>query len=135
MSAKDPIDIVLAFLERINARDVAGICDLMTEDHLFLDGLGNRVQGRETMRKGWTSYFAWFPDYQVSREDIFSHGDVVAAFGSAQGTYAVSGKLPKQNHWSTPAAWKAVVRDGLIAEWHVYADNQLARKIMGWPNP
>jgi hypothetical protein len=40
-----------------------------------------------------------------------------------------------ENHWNAPAAWRAVVRDGLIAEWQVYADNQSARKIMGVQNP
>jgi len=55
--------------------------------------------------------------------------------GSARGTYAAGSKLPKENHWEIPAAWKAVVRNGQIAEWHVYADNQPARKIMGQSNP
>ena len=135
MSSKAPVDVVLAFMERINATDVEQLCALMSDDHLFIDGLGNRMQGREVMRKGWTSYFRMFPDYRVSHTEIFSQGEVVAVFGSAEATFAVDGKLPKQNHWSVPAAWRAVVRGGLIAEWQVYADNQAARKIMGWPNP
>jgi len=122
-------------MERINARDVEGLCALMSEDHVFVDGLGNRMQGREAMRKGWAGYFHMFPDYRVSHEEIFSQGDVVAAFGAAEGTYSVGGKLPKENHWSVPAAWRAVVRNGLIAEWQVYTDNQPARKILGAPNP
>jgi ketosteroid isomerase-like protein len=135
MSRKLPVDTVLAFLEQINARNVDGLCALMTEDHVFVDGLGNRMQGREVMRNGWAGYFRMFPDYRVSHTDIFSEGDVVAAFGSAEGTLAVKEELPKENHWSVPAAWRAVVRDGLIAEWQVYADNQSARKIMGMQNP
>ena len=135
MSSTSPVDAVLAFMDRINAADVEGLCALMTEDHLFVDGLGNRVHGREAMRKGWAGYFRMFPDYRVSHEEIFSHGDVVAAFGTAEGTYAVDGKLLKENHWSVPAAWRAVVHNGLIAEWQVYADNQAARKILGLPNP
>ena len=53
MSGKLPVDTVLAFLEQINAGNVGGLCALMTEDHLFVDRLGNHVQGREAMRKGW----------------------------------------------------------------------------------
>ena len=87
------------------------------------------------MRKGWAEYFRLFPDYRVSHTDIFSQGDVVAAFGSAEGTLAVKGELPKENHSSAPAAWRAVVRDGLITEWQVYADIQSARKIMAVQNP
>ena len=135
MSTREPVEVVLAFLDRISARDVDGLCALMTEDHLLVDGLGNRMRGRDVMRKAWTTYFALFPDYRVSHAEIFSQGEVVAAFGSAEGTYAVNGKLPKENHWSAPAAWRAIVRDGLVAEWQVYADNQAARKIMGSPTP
>ena len=135
MSGKSPVDTVLAFLEQINARSADGLCALMTEDHVFLDGLGNRMQGKEAMRKAWTGYFRMFPDYRVSHTDIFSRGDVVAAFGTAEGTLAVKEQLSKENHWSVPSAWRAVVENGLIAEWQVYADNQSARKIMGMQNP
>jgi ketosteroid isomerase-like protein len=135
MMGKSPVDTVIAFLEQINAHNVDELCALMTEDHAFLDGLGNRTQGREAMRKGWAGYFRMFPDYRVSHRDIFSEGEVVAAFGSAEGTLAVKEDLLQENHWSAPAAWRAVVRNGLIAEWQVYADNQSARKIMGVQNP
>jgi len=135
MFGKEPVQVVLAFLEAINTADVEKLCALMTDDHVFVDGLGNRVQGKESMRKAWTGYFQWFPDYRVCHDEIFSHGEVVAAFGSAEGTYAAKGKLSKENQWSAPAAWKAVVRNGLVAEWRVYADNQAAREIMGLSNP
>jgi ketosteroid isomerase-like protein len=135
MAAKAPVEVVLAFMDRINARDVGQLCALMTEDHLFVDGLANRIQGRETMRKGWTMYFGMFPDYRVSHTEIFSQGNVVGCFGYAEGTFAAKGELPKENHWNVPAAWRAVVHDGLVAEWQVYADNQQARKIMGVPSP
>jgi uncharacterized protein (TIGR02246 family) len=131
MEARDAVTIVLQFIERINAADVDGLCALMTEDHVFIDGLGNRVQGREKMRAGWQGYFAWFPDYRISHEEIFRDRDVVAVFGTASATYARGGKLSKENHWEIPAAWKAVVRNGRIAEWRVYCDNQPARKLLG----
>lgn len=135
MSNREPIAVVLAFLGAINARDVDKLCALMSEDHVFVDGLGNRVQGKESMRKGWLGYFQWFPDYRVSHEEIFAQGEVVAAFGSAEGTYAPKGAISRENHWLVPAAWEAVVRDGLVKEWRVYADNQPARKIMDQANP
>jgi ketosteroid isomerase-like protein len=135
MNTTAPVDVVLAFMNCINAADVDGLCALMSKDHLFVDGLGNRLRGREAMRQAWAGYFRMFPDYRVAHEEIFSQGDVVASFGTAEGTYAAGGKLPKENHWSVPAAWRAVVRNGLITEWQVYADNQAARKIMGLPNP
>jgi ketosteroid isomerase-like protein len=131
MATPAPTEVVLAFMERINAGDVDGIVALLTDDHVFVDGLGNRVVGKEKMRGGWKYYFSMFPDYRVSHEEVFADRDVVAVFGSATGTLAVKGALPKENHWEAPAAWKAVVRDGKIAEWRVYCDNQPARKILG----
>jgi ketosteroid isomerase-like protein len=135
VNPKQPVPVVLEFMDRINAADVEGVCRLMTEDHVFIDGLGNRFAGRESMRAGWKMYFSWFPDYRVSHQEIFQEHASVAVFGVASGTYAVNGKLPTENHWQIPAAWRAVVRDGQIAEWRVYCDNQPARKLMDEKNP
>lgn len=135
MDSGEPVAIVLRFIERVNAADVDGLCSLLTEDHVFIDGLGNRFTGRETLRAGWQSYFAWFPDYRISHEEIFQNQDVVAVFGAASGTFAVGGKLPKENHWEVPAAWKGVVKNSQIAEWRVYCDNQPARKLLGDKSP
>ena len=135
VKTKEAVAIVLEFMDRINAADVDGLCRLMTEDHVFVDGLGNRFIGREKMRAGWKMYFSLFPDYRVLDEEIFQEHNIVAVFGLASGTYAMNGKLPRENYWQIPAAWKAVVRDAQIAEWRVYCDNQPARKLMGEKNP
>jgi ketosteroid isomerase-like protein len=135
MASKHPIEIVLSFVDRINAHNVEGICALLTPDHVLVDSLGSKFSGVENLRKGWASYFTWFPDYAISHEDILGSGQIVLLTGSARGTYAVGGKLPKENYWEVLAAWKAVIRNNQIAEWHVYADNQPARKIMGQTNP
>ena len=45
-------------------------------------------------------------------------------FGSAGGTIAANRKLPPENKWRTPAAWRAVVEGRLVKEWQVYADNK-----------
>ena len=127
---KEPIDVVLAFMERINAHDVDGVCALMTEDHVFVDSDGTRVAGREAMRAGWATYLGWFPDYHISREETFAQGDVVAIFGTARGTYAGDGRQAARPPWEIPAAWKAVVREGRIAEWRVYANVEAVRRQM-----
>jgi len=59
--ANTAVDVALAFVDRINCHDVGGLVALMTEDHLFVDGLGQVVRGREQMEKGWLRYFSWFP--------------------------------------------------------------------------
>ncbi len=130
MNAENPIDIALSFVEKINAHDVAGLCELMPEDHVFVDSLGNVIHGRETIGAGWKGYFAWFPDYEISITKMFHDGNEVALFGTARGTYCVDGNLLNENKWEIPAAWRAVVRDGLIAEWQVCADNSPVLRIM-----
>ena len=60
----------------------------------------------------------------MSHEDIFQSGNIVALFGAAGGTISVKGKLPAENKWRTPAAWRAVVEEDLVKEWRVYADNK-----------
>jgi len=65
-------------------------------------------------------------------------GPVTAMFGRAGGTYSPDGRVLPQNRWARrdrggsgeTAAWKAVVRDGLVAEWRVFADNEPIRRLM-----
>jgi ketosteroid isomerase-like protein len=125
-----PIETVLAFMDRINQRDPDQLAELMTEDHTFIDSLGQTMRGRATMRKGWQGYYAFCPDYWVSHEDIFQSGGIVVVFGAAGGTISAKGKLPDENKWRTPAAWRAVVENDLVKEWRVYADNKPVYDIM-----
>lgn len=113
-----PTETVLEFFNRINQHDAPKLVELMSENHIFLDSLGNRNEGpREKMVAGWRSYFTMCPDYYVSHEELFEKGDRVAAVGFAGGT--IRGK-----QWNTPAAWLAVVENGRVKEWRVYADNK-----------
>jgi ketosteroid isomerase-like protein len=121
---KSAVGTALAFVERINAHDVAGLCDLMTEGHVFVDALSNRFEGRETMRGGWEQFFDVFPGYRIDAETRTASGDTVGLFGTAAGRYKDG---PKKT-WGVAAAWKAVVADGLVAEWRVYCDTAWARR-------
>ncbi len=125
-----PTQTVLAFIERINVHDVEGLCALMSADHRFVDSLGHSFHGREGMQTAWTGYFAWFPDYQIIVEDLLEQGNLVLATGQASGTYTAQGKLAPENYWEAPAAWKAIVEDGHLTHWQVFADNHPVREIM-----
>jgi len=129
----NPIETVLAFLDAINQHDVAKLAELMTDDHVFIDSLGNSMRGREKMRAGWQGYFAMCPDYRVSHDEIFHHGNTVAAFGSAGGTIRINGQLSPENKWETPAAWRVLVHNGKIQEFRVYADNKPVYDILSKP--
>jgi len=126
-----PTEVALEFVKRINERNVNQLCELMAGDHVFIDSLGQQFQGRETVRTAWNSYYEWFPDYTITLTDVFQQAHVVGLFGSASGTFAVKGELQADNHWAIPAAWKATIYGEKVAEWHVYADNEPVRKIMG----
>jgi ketosteroid isomerase-like protein len=123
----------IACINRSRRAGMEGLCRLMTPDHLFVDSLGIEVRGREPMREGWRAYFGMVPDYHIAVTDHLESGPVTALFGRAGGTYSPDGRMLTQNRWETPAAWKAVVRDGLIAEWWVYADNEPMRCLMRTP--
>jgi uncharacterized protein (TIGR02246 family) len=127
--------IALAFVDAINRRSPEEIAALMTEDHGFIDSLGNRVAGRDRMRHGWRGYFSMVPDYTITVTETLADGPVVVMLGSAQGTYSSDGTLKPENRWQTPAAWRALVRESSIAEWRVYADNEPVRRIMASTRP
>ncbi|MHC4416783.1 MAG: nuclear transport factor 2 family protein [Planctomycetota bacterium] len=118
--ASEPADVARAFVDRINDHDVDGLAALMTEDHVFVDAMGVEFIGRENMRENWKSYLEAFPDYEVVIEELLPRGETVAIFGIAKGTFAGDAK----GRWKTPGAWKAVIRDGLVAQWQVFCDTE-----------
>jgi uncharacterized protein (TIGR02246 family) len=122
MSAS-PESVAAAFADAINHQSVDELCDLMTEDHVFIDALGARVAGREAMRAGWTAYFRMVPDYSITVTETYSAGPIVIMLGTAQGSYAA-------HPWQTPAAWRAEIRGSHVAEWRVYADNEPIRQLL-----
>jgi ketosteroid isomerase-like protein len=122
--------VAQAFIEAINRHDVAALANLMSGEHRFIDSLGNVVEGRDKMRAGWTAYFRMVPDYSIAIRESHGNGSVVVLLGYAQGTYTADGQLRNENRWKTPAAFRAQVEDGKVAEWRVYADNDPIRKLM-----
>jgi len=133
--AREPLEVAMDFIKRINEGDVDALCELMTSEHIFQDALGKRFIGREKMREGWKAYFKTVTQYHVHADEFFQTGERMAIFGTASGVYAGSGGAAAENFWEVPAAWRAVIRDGLVAEWRVYADNQPLRKLMGERQP
>ncbi len=119
----DSTEIFEQFVTAINSHEVKTLTPLMTADHVFVDSLGNRVQGATSMEAGWRGYFAMCGDYRIRIDDVMAKGGVVLAAGEAGGTI-------DSVAWRTPAAWKAVIRDGRVAEWRVFADNKPVYEIL-----
>jgi hypothetical protein len=131
--AKTSVDVALDFVSKINDHDVGGLLLMMTDNHRYVDGLGQEVLGKVGMKGAWEEYFSWFPDYHISIEMTFSTHEWAALFGRASGTFADPGSYRSKTnlHWDIPAAWRARVVKGLVVEWQVYADNEPVWKTMG----
>ena len=125
-----PLEVARAFVDRINAHDVDGLCALMTEDHLLMDGSGASVSGRASVARAWLGYFRMIPDYFIHLEHVMSAGRVVALLGRAGGTLSVGDGLDPADRCEIPAAWQAVIEGDRVAHWRVYADNDPLRRIM-----
>lgn len=125
-----PGEVAFRFVERINAGDVAGLADLMTEDHVFRDSMDTTLCGLETACDAWSRFFEMVPDYRITVDEVFANGAVVVLLGTAAGTLSRDGSLRPEDAWSTPAAFRALVAAGLVAEWRVYADAEPLRQRM-----
>jgi uncharacterized protein (TIGR02246 family) len=131
-----PIEIVLQYMERINQRDAEKVVELMTDDAEFVDSLGHAISGRANLLKAWKGYFAFVPDYWVTHEEVLGDGKLVAVFGTAGGTIAGGGAtVPDNGKWRINAAWLAVVENGLVKKWQVYADNKPVYEILAAMKP
>lgn len=117
----NPQKIVEAYIASINRHDVDAMLGLMTPDHTLIDPHSQQVKGLESLRKAWTTYFGWFPDYRIEIDRLFFDSHSVAAFGYAMGSY--HGR--KDRHWRIPAAWNINVVDGKIKSWQVFADTRI----------
>jgi limonene-1,2-epoxide hydrolase len=122
------LSVVEAFILAINRHDIPGLSRLMAAEHSFIDSSGSILSGRENMAAGWKEYFRMFPDYQIHVERILADRALVAVFGSASGTYDGKRGAIAENRIAMPAAWKALVENGEILVWQVYADWTEGRK-------
>jgi limonene-1,2-epoxide hydrolase len=129
MNSKD-ILVFKAFVNAINNADLEELKRMMPEDHIFVDAGGRKEEGREKMIKGWKTYFEMFPDYKIEIEDIIQGKEIIGAFGTATGTYKGKRGLVPQNIIKMPAAWRAIIKDGKVKLWQVYADWTEGMKII-----
>ncbi|MFX1565578.1 MAG: nuclear transport factor 2 family protein [Promethearchaeota archaeon] len=122
MTQSELISVALRFNERINARDLTGLGELMTEDHVFIDISGEVHEGRERMIVGWFDFFRNYPDYRNNFTRVDAHDDLVIMVGFSKCSYT-----PLDG----PAIWTAKILGGKVAEWRVYEDNAQTRHTLG----
>ena len=122
--------VVFDFADAISHADVDKIYSLMADDHLFIDSQGNKLKGKERMKKAWTEYFGLFPDYKIEIDEVFEKDSLICILGFASATYKNIHNENDSNHWRIPAAWKAIIKDNQIKHWQVYADNLIVMDII-----
>ena len=109
---------VARLVAAINSHDAAGIVELCTADHEFVDAAG-AVTGSGRLLAAWTDYFGFMPEYGIEIDAMLCVGDTAAVFGHAWGSLAKG-----VDGWRRPAAWRAVVADGKVRRWQVYVDTK-----------
>jgi ketosteroid isomerase-like protein len=122
--------IVMEFIRAINEADVDKIYALMTDDHVFVDSQNNKVVGKDSMKQAWVDFYKLFPDYRLEVNEVITKNEVVMVSGFASGTYKNLRHEDKDNSWIVPAAWKAVVTNGKIELWQIFADMSKSYEIV-----
>ncbi len=113
---------VSRFNDFINAQDIERLSQMMTDDHMFIDKLGNKICGRSACAQAWRGFFAAFPDYRNIFAQIFELGEFVVVVGrSTCSDLRLDG----------PALWTARLRDACLAEWRVLDDLPKTRSELG----
>ena len=84
----------------------------MADDHRFIDTAGNTFTGKPACLEAWRGFFASFPDYRNLFDNLRSGpGGTVEVHGRSECSVAAL---------TGPARWRAVVMNGLVAEWRVF---------------
>ena len=126
MDSFDVMMVALRFNERINQRDLDGLVELMTVDHIFIDSLGEITKGKDVMKEGWRQFFNSYPDYR----NVFTRVQVITKDFVVMLGYSICSYKPL----SGPALWSAKISEERVSEWRVYKDTQQNRRKLGITN-
>lgn len=120
----------LKFVEAVNSHNLKLISSLMTEEHKFIDSLGKSVKGKKAMTISWGKYFEMFPDYFIRINEIIEKENLVVLIGFAKLSFNESLTKRKTKQIKVHAVWSAKIKNSLVAEWRIYADNSAVTKLM-----
>jgi len=105
--------IAREFLDALCAGDAATVDALMTEDVVYVDGRGNRIEGFAGCSAAARAFHQLEPDYRFTIDGTVVHGDTVMFRGLAVARNpALCGEL----------LVRASLRDGCICEWQVFRE-------------
>jgi ketosteroid isomerase-like protein len=123
LEREDPRRVVLAFNAAINARDVAALDGLMTDDHALINSAGRAIASREEVLGAWRGFFDTCPDYR----NVWSHVQAIGGVVVATGRSVCSCEPLLRG----PAIWAAKTRGERVSEWRIYEDTAANRRRLG----
>ena len=119
MSTEENKTIIQRCIEAINKQDLAALHTLVAADYVgHITGLPP-IQGSEALKYVFAGYYAAFPDFHFTVEDMVAEGDKVVGRGTFRATH--KGEL-----MGIPATGKQVAVAGI----HIYrvASGKLAEE-------
>jgi ketosteroid isomerase-like protein len=124
-----PVVAVIGFIDRINRGDIAGLGDLMTEDHQLLLFEEEPVVGKQANISAWQGYARMCPDYVIYPHQIAERDGLVAVLGHTTGSHL---RLPDEEEARETLIWLAEVRDGALGTWRLVEDSPQNRREYGF---
>jgi ketosteroid isomerase-like protein len=106
-------NVVRSFNDCITRRDINGLAQLMTDDHVFIDAVGNTIAGKTRCVEAWKGFFGAFPDYRNQFERVLARGNEAVMIGHS---------VCSDARLAGPALWSAKLDGERVAEWRVYDD-------------
>ncbi len=91
----------------INRGDLDGLCDSMTDDHVFYVEGEEPTNGKERMRDAWRGYFDGFPNYQVFEDEVFENSLGVFIVGHTSGSHVPAEEETIEGEYSIPVRAQA----------------------------
>ena len=108
------IDVVLRYVEHVNAGQIEEVYNLTSEELCFIDIAGDTFHEREFM----TNYMKAFPDYRIHISQALQSGRGVALIGKTSGSH-----VPPEVEEQETLVWTVEIAGGQITHWRIYADS------------
>jgi steroid delta-isomerase-like uncharacterized protein len=125
-----------------NAGDMEGFANAHSEDAVLVTPAGT-ARGRAAIREFWNRVKTAYPDFTLTVDVVVEQGDIVATEWTWSGTN--TGPLVSRDGTQMPPTGKRVehtgmelahLREGKIAEYHMYWDGMtIARQLGLLPEP
>ena len=125
-----PVAAVVSFIDGINRGDVAHLGSLMTDDHRLQVFDEPPLDGKDANIQAWRGYASSFPTYVIYPHELVATNTEVVVLGHTTGSHL---DLPDQQESAQTLLWRAIVRDGRLSLWQLFADTPARRTEYGFP--